>query len=84
MGGVLGDDCELYGNNCIGNKGSSFAPLDAPIIGNSVSFGVGANAIGKIRVCDNVKISGMSLVNKDIIEEGIYGGIPVRLLKPSR
>lgn len=82
-GVILGDDCELYGNNCIGNKGSGFAPLDAPIIGNSVSFGVGAHAIGKIRICDNTKISSMTLVNKDITEEGIYGGIPAKLLKRS-
>lgn len=80
-GTVIGDDCELYGNNCIGNKGSKSEPLDAPIIGNSVSFGVGAKAIGRINICDNVQISSMSLVNHDIMQRGVYGGIPARKLK---
>lgn len=80
-GAVLGDDVELYGNNCIGNKGSLFEPLIAPVVGNHVSFGVGAHAIGKIKICDDVQISSMSLVNKDIMEKGVYAGIPVKLIK---
>lgn len=79
-GAIIGDDCELYGCNCIGNKGSNFDPLDAPNVGNHVSFGVGANAIGKIRICNCVQISSMSLVNKDITQEGLYGGTPAKLL----
>lgn len=43
--------------------------------------GVGAHAIGKIKICDDVQISSMSLVNKDITEKGLYGGIPVKLIK---
>lgn len=80
-GTLLGDDCEFYGNNCIGNKGSDFEPLGAPLVGNNVSFGFGANAIGKIKICSNVQISSMSLINKDIKESGVYGGTPVKLLK---
>lgn len=80
-GTVIGDDCELYGNNCIGNKGSRSEPLAAPIVGNRVSFGVGANAIGKIHICDDVQISSMSFVNKDITNPGLYGGTPVKFLK---
>lgn len=79
-GAVIGDDCELYGNNCIGNKGSQGNPLDAPIVGDHVSFGVGSNAIGKIHICSHVQISSMSLVNKDITEEGLYGGVPAKWL----
>lgn len=81
-GAVIGDDCELYGNNCIGNKGSDYPPLDAPILGNGVSLGVGAIVIGKVRIADNVKISSMTLVNKDLIEaNALYGGIPAQLLR---
>ena len=43
--------------------------------------GVGAHAIGKIKICDDVQISSLSLVNKDITEKGLYGGIPVKLIK---
>lgn len=79
-GVVIGDDVELYGNNCIGNKGSRYDPLAAPVIGNNVSFGVGASAIGKITICDDVVISSLTLVNKDITEKGLYGGVPARLI----
>ncbi|MDC7288823.1 hypothetical protein NXH76_13520 [Blautia schinkii] len=81
-GAIIGDDCELYGNNCIGNKGSDFGPLDAPILANSISIGVGAKVIGKVQIADNIKISSMSLVNKDLKESGaLYGGIPVQMIK---
>ena len=57
-------------------------PLDAPVLGNDVSIGVGAKCIGKIHIADNVKISSMSLVNKDIDDTGaLYGGVPARMIK---
>ena len=81
-GAIIGDDCELYGDNCIGNKGAGSVALDAPVLGDGVSIGVGAKCIGKIHIADNVKISSMSLVNKDIDETGaLYGGVPVRMIK---
>ncbi|MBO5525553.1 MAG: hypothetical protein J5993_02260 [Clostridia bacterium] len=82
VGAIVGDDCELYGNNCIGNRGSNFPPTDAPILGNGVSLGVGANIIGKVHIAHNIKISSMSLVNKDLTEENaLYGGVPAKLIK---
>ena len=39
--------------------------MDAPVLGNGVSIGVGAKVIGKIQIVDKVKISSISLVNKD-------------------
>ena len=81
-GAVLGDDCELYGNNCIGNKGTDYPPLEAPIIGNNVSIGVGTKIIGNIKIGNNVKISSMSFVNKDISEENtLWGGIPAKRIQ---
>lgn len=81
-GAIIGNDCELYGDNCIGNKGSDSMPLDAPILGNGVSVGVGAKIIGKVQIVDNVQVSSMSLVNKDIYEEGaLYGGVPAKIIK---
>lgn len=80
-GAIIGDDCELYGNNCIGNKGSNSMPLDAPVLGNGVSLGVGAKAIGKIRIADNVKISSMSLANNNLDEKGaLYGGVLAKFI----
>ena len=84
-GAVIGDDCELYGDNCIGNKGSDSPPMDAPIVGDRVSFGVGAKAIGSIRIPDDVKISSMSLVNRDLTEKNaLYGGVPAVFIRNLR
>jgi serine O-acetyltransferase len=74
-GAVIGDDCELYGNNCIGNKGSDYPALAAPQLGNGVSLGVGASVVGPVHIADGCKISGMSFVNKDLIRSNsLYGG----------
>ncbi len=81
-GAIIGDDCELYGNNCIGNKGSGATLLDAPIVGNNVSIGVGSKVIGKIKIADNVCVSSMSLVNSDIEQSySLWGGIPAHFIK---
>ena len=78
----IGNDCELHGNNCIGNKGNNF-PLDGcPVLGNNIELGIGSNIIGKIKIADGVKISSNSLVNKDILEENIIvGGVPAKKIK---
>lgn len=81
-GAVIGDDCELYGNNCIGNKGSDAPVFAAPVLGKGVSLGVGASIIGPVNVADGVKISGMSFVNKDLdCPNSLYGGVPAVFIK---
>lgn len=81
-GAVIGDDCELYGNNCIGNKGSQGEALAAPVVGNDVSFGVGASAVGHIHIPNGCKISGMTFVNKDLpYPDSLYGGVPAVFIK---
>lgn len=78
----IGDDCQLYGSNCIGNKGTSYDLTEAPIIGSNVSIGVGSKVIGNVNICNNVSISSLSLINKNISEENsLYGGIPAKLIK---
>ncbi|MFK7941511.1 MAG: hypothetical protein AB8B85_01140 [Paracoccaceae bacterium] len=47
-------------------------------LGDNVVFGANCVVIGPVTICDNVMIGAMSLVNKDIIEPGIYVGSPVR------
>lgn len=52
-------------------------------LGNNVFIGANAVIIGPISICDDVIISASSLVNRDIVEPGTYGGIPIRKLKSS-
>lgn len=72
----FGDNCQLHGNNCIGNNLKSEL---CPKIGNNVDIGVGANIIGDIKISNNVTIGANSLVNKSIKEENaIFAGIPAK------
>lgn len=48
------------------------------ILGDNVVIGANSVIIGPIRICDNVLIGAMSLVNKDISEPGVYVGAPLR------
>ena len=78
---IIGDDCELYGSNCIGNKGTSIEDA-APVQCNKVSVGVGSKIIGNVHVANGVRISSVSLVNKNLTEEhSLYGGVPAVFIK---
>lgn len=71
---IVGENCKLHGNNCIGNKGTSKA---VPHIGNNVDIGYGAVLIGDIEIADNVIIGANTLVNKSVLESGtVIVGIP--------
>ena len=79
-GAIIGANCHLHGNNCIGNGGGKM--LDCPIIGDSVMLGVGAKVIGNVRVADHVKIAAGAVVVKDILEEGCtVAGFPAHIVK---
>jgi len=50
-------------------------------IGENVLVGTGANVIQGISITDNVLISAGSSVQRNITIEGIYRGVPARLIK---
>lgn len=79
-GALIGENCHLHGNNCIGNAGPH--DLRCPIIGNNVMLGVGAKVIGNVKVADNVKIAAGAVVVKNIDEKGCtVAGIPAKIIK---
>ena len=74
----LGNNVQLHGNNCIGEKSNG----DAPMIGNNVEIGYGTSIIGNIKIANNVIIGANSLVNKSFYEEGVViAGCPARVIK---
>ena len=78
-GAIIGENCILHGNNCIGNKGPAGSPC--PIIGNNVEIGVGAKIIGGVTIADNIKIGAGAVVVSSFLEKGItIGGIPAKKL----
>ena len=75
----IGKDCQLHGDNCIGNNGKS---LKAPRLGNRIDIGVGAKSIGDIELADDIVIGAGAVVNKSFLTPGItIGGIPAQELK---
>ena len=47
-------------------------------IGNNVLVGTGAQILQNIKICNNAILGAGSVLTKDIVEEGIYVGIPAR------
>lgn len=77
---IIGINCHLHGNNCIGNAGPH--DLRCPIIGDNVMLGVGAKVIGNIKIANNIKIAAGAVVVKDILEDGCtVAGIPAKIIK---
>lgn len=75
---VIGENCKLHGNNCIGSKEDD----NAPVIGDNVDIGFGAVLIGNIYIADGVIIGANSLVNKSFYEKNIVvAGNPAKKIK---
>lgn len=73
----IGKNCQMHGENCIGNKGDS--DERAPEIGNNVDIGVGAKIIGPIYIADDVKIGANAVVINSCYKQGAtLVGVPAR------
>ncbi|PWJ14690.1 poly-gamma-glutamate biosynthesis protein [Ruminococcus flavefaciens] len=76
---IIGKNCVLHGDNCIGNDGIS---NDCPVLGDNVDVGVGAKIIGNVTIANGVRIGAGAVVVKDFTEENItIGGIPAKRIK---
>ncbi|MDG4514102.1 hypothetical protein NOL04_04370 [Streptococcus suis] len=80
----VGKNCQLHGDNCIGNSGKSDNLKECPNIGDNVDIGVGAKIIGGVTIADNIKIGANAVVTKSFYEKGItLVGVPARKLERS-
>lgn len=79
-GATIGKNCQLHGDNCIGNKGS-FQRGDFPVIGNNVDIGVGAKIIGPVEIGDNIRIGANAVVVDSFNESGVtIVGVPAHIV----
>lgn len=79
---IVGDNCQLHGDNCIGNTGKNTDLKECPHIGSNVDIGVGAKVLGGIYIANDIKIGANAVVTKSFYEEGItLVGIPARKLE---
>lgn len=75
----VGKNCELHGDNCLGNAGYG---RNCPIIGDNVNIGVGAKIIGKIKIADNVKIGANAVVVDSINKSNCtVVGVPAKIVE---
>ena len=76
----IGKNCTILPGVVIGNK-----RLDEDgswvIIGDNCYIGLGAKIFGEVHIGDNVINGANTLVNKDIPDNAIVGGIPAKILK---
>lgn len=77
---IIGENCQLHGMNCIGNKGIPNSGI--PHIGNNVNIGVGAKIIGDINVADNVSIGANAVVTHSCEGGEVLVGIPAHAVLP--
>ena len=83
-GGVLlnakkiGNYCGFNSGVLIGNKGGQ---ENRPEIGDNVSFGPGAKAIGGITIGSNSFVAANAVVVKDVPANSIVGGVPAQIIK---
>lgn len=79
---IIGKNCQLHGDNCIGNSGKLNELTLCPRIGDNVEIGVGAKVIGNVTIANNIKIGANAVVTKSFTEEGItICGIPAKKLE---
>lgn len=72
----VGEFCSFHINTAIVAAGSSDG---TPVVGNHVVFGVGAVALGDIRIADYVAVGANAVVNKTVDEENIaIAGVPAK------
>ena len=75
----IGKNCQLHGENCIGNKGDF--DNRAPVLGDNVDVGIGAKIIGDIYIADDVRIGANAVVTKSCNTKGaVLVGIPAKKL----
>ena len=88
----IGNDV-IFGPNCtVITENHQFDDLDIPIrlqgskrqgvvIGDNVWIGAGCTILDGVKVGNGAIIAAGAVVNSDVPENSIYGGIPAKLLK---
>ena len=77
----IGENCTISHGVVIGTAADSTS--NAPIIGNNVFIGTGANVLGAIKIGNNVKIGANAVVVKDVPDNVTVVGVPSYILTKS-
>lgn len=75
----IGDNVTLYQGVTLGGTGKEKGKRH-PTIGDNVTISVGAKVLGNIKIGNNVKIGGGSVVLKDVPDDCTVVGVPGRIV----
>ena len=79
---VFGDDCVVRNGVTVGLKTTGVR--GAPVIGDRVDIGAGANVLGPIRIGDDVVIGANAVVITDVPSNSVAVGVPARIIPRDR
>lgn len=80
---VIGKNCIVEANVCIGGNGKTREGIVAPQIGDNVLIGSNSVIIGPINIGSNVKIGAGSVVVKDVPDNSVVVGNPGHVVSVS-
>jgi len=75
----IGDGCTIYQGVTLGGTSLSHGKRH-PTLGRNVTVGVNAAVLGAIKLGDNVKVGGGSVVVKDVPANATVVGVPARIV----
>lgn len=75
---IVGENCRLYGNNCIGNDGIH---SECPKIGDNVRLCVGAKVLGNVELADGIVVAAGAVVIKSCNQKNVtLAGVPAKIV----
>ncbi len=81
-GTKIGANCEILPMVLVGKKSPNIKNCPI-IIGDNCYIGTGATILGPITIGNNVTIAAGAVVNKNIPDNCIVGGVPAKIIKKS-
>jgi len=79
VAGVIGSNCNISHEVTIGFGGRG-EKWGLPTIGDRVYIAPGAKVFGKITIGNDVAIGANAVVNKDVPDNAVVGGVPAKIL----
>lgn len=78
LGATISHNCSIGNSSFIGVRTSLSGFCK---VGECVFIGTNSTTVDDITICNNVQLGAGSVVTKDIVEEGLYVGGPVRKIR---